>query len=108
MEIEKLIEALRGKCAVCKRSSCNGKYWELSSCPVMCEAATALEQLQAENDRLKRERDAAVELLQGQCEACSHFLECDSEDEPCNSCNHIRFSGGEDHWQWLEAGEVKS
>ena len=55
MEIEKLIEALRGKCAVCKRSSCNGKYWELSSCPAMCEAATALEQLQAENDRLKEE-----------------------------------------------------
>ena len=75
----------------------------------MChEAADAIEQLQAENDRLKKERDAAVELLQGQCEACSHFLECDPEDEPCNSCNHIRFSGGEDHWQWLEAGEVKS
>ena len=55
MEIERLIEVLRGKCSVCKRSSCNGKYWELSSCPAMCEAATALEQLQAENDRLKEE-----------------------------------------------------
>lgn len=63
MEIEKLIEILRGKCEVCKRSSCNGKYWELSSCPAMGEAATALEQLQAENDRLRRERDAAVEDL---------------------------------------------
>lgn len=60
MEIEKLIEILRGKCAVCKRSSCIGKYWQLSSCPATCEAADALEQLQAENDRLKRERDAAV------------------------------------------------
>ena len=70
-------------------------------------AIEGLKALQAENDRLKRERDAAVELLQGQCEACSHF-ECDPEDEPCNSCNHIRFSGGEDHWQWMEAGEVKS
>lgn len=65
MEIEKLIEILRGKCAVCKRSSCNGKYWVLSSCPAMCEATTALEQLQAENDRLRRERDAAVEKLSG-------------------------------------------
>lgn len=55
MEIEKLIEILRGKCAVCKRSSCNGKYWQLSSCPATCEAADALEQLQAENDRLKEE-----------------------------------------------------
>ena len=71
------------------------------------EQTTAIDQLRAENDRLKGERDAAVELLQGQCEACSHF-ECDPEDEPCNSCNHIRFSGGEDHWQWMEAGEVKS
>ena len=63
MEIEKLIEILRGKCAVCKRSSCNGKYWQLSSCPATCEAADALEQLQAENDRLRRERGAAVEDL---------------------------------------------
>ena len=55
MEIEKLIEILRGKCAVCKRSSCNGKYWQLSSCPATCEAADALEHLQAENDRLKEE-----------------------------------------------------
>lgn len=55
MEIEKLIEILRGKCAVCKRSSCNGKYWQLSSCPATCEAADALEQLQAKNDRLKEE-----------------------------------------------------
>lgn len=55
MEIEKLIEILRGKCAVCKRSSCNGKYWVLSSCPAMGEAATALEHLQTENDRLKEE-----------------------------------------------------
>ena len=54
MEIEKLIEILRGKCAVCKRSSCNGKYWVLSSCPAMGEAATALEQLQAELERVKQ------------------------------------------------------
>lgn len=55
MEIKNLIEILRGKCAVCKRSSCNGHYWELSSCPATWEAATALEQLQAENGRLKEE-----------------------------------------------------
>lgn len=63
MEIENLIEILRGKCAVCKRSSCMGKYWQLSSCPATCEAADALEQLQAENDRLRKERDAAAEDL---------------------------------------------
>ena len=54
MEIEKLIEILRGKCAVCKRSSCIGKYWQLSSCPATCEAADALEQLQAELERVKQ------------------------------------------------------
>ena len=96
MEIEKLIEILRGKCAVCKRSSCNGKYWQLSSCPATCEAATALEQLQAENDRLKRERDAAVEEIPKVCYYCKHrkgWKTCDrfdgnSEAETCTK------------WQW--------
>lgn len=95
MEIEKLIERLQN--------------WDgiKPDREIDC-AIEGLKALQAENDRLRKEKDAAVELLQGQCEACSHFLECEPEDEPCNSCNHIRFSGGEDHWQWLEAGEVKS
>lgn len=75
MEIENLIEILRGKCAVCKRSSCNGKYWVLSSCPAMGEAATALEQLQAENDRLKRERDDAIRQLKffAPCAGCKWY-----------------------------------
>ena len=75
MEIEKLIEILRGKCAVCKRSSCNGKYWQLSSCPATCEAADALEQLQAENDRLRRERDDAIRQLRffAPCAGCKWY-----------------------------------
>lgn len=92
MEIERLIEVLRGKCSVCKRSSCNGKYWELSSCPAMCEAATALEQLQAENDRLKRERDDAIRQLKffAPCagckwykgiKGCAHELGCDQDHD---------------------------
>lgn len=92
MEIEKLIEILRGKCAVCKRSSCNGKYWVLSSCPAMGEAATALEQLQAENERLKRERDDAIRQLKffAPCagckwyrgiKGCAHELGCDTNHD---------------------------
>lgn len=107
MEIEKLIKHMREEAQDYRSGRTLGRAFADAE-DVLDEAADALEQLQAENDRLKRERDAAVELLQGQCEACSHFLECEPEDEPCNSCNHIRFSGGEDHWQWLEAGEVKS
>ena len=39
----------------------------------MCqEAADALEQLQAENDRLRRERDAAVKEIPKVCYYCKH------------------------------------
>ena len=92
VEIEKLIEILRGKCAVCKRSSCNGKYWQLSSCPATCEAADALEHLQAENDRLRRERDDAIRQLKffAPCagckwyrgiKGCAHELGCDTNHD---------------------------
>ena len=63
----------------------------------MCqEAADALEQLQAENDRLKRERDAAVEEIPKVCYYCKHrkgWETCDrfngnSEAETCTN------------WQW--------
>lgn len=63
----------------------------------MCqEAADALEQLQAENDRLRRERDAAVEEIPKVCYYCKHrkgWKTCDrfngnSEAETCTN------------WQW--------
>lgn len=78
MEIEKLIEILRGKCAVCKRSSCIGKYWQLSSCPATCEAADALEQLQAELERVRVERDA-YEV---------YFMAVSSKPD-CNTCEKM-------------------
>lgn len=53
MDIEKLIEQLNA------RGLSNGSSLGYH-CGLYDEAATALEQLQAENDRLKRERDAAV------------------------------------------------
>lgn len=63
----------------------------------MCqEAADALEQLQAENDRLRRERDAAVEEIPKVCYYCKQrkgWKTCDrfngnSEAETCTN------------WQW--------
>ena len=51
MEIEKLIDAL-------KKARADGSWNTLSD--LSHKAAKSLEQLQAESDRLKRERDAAV------------------------------------------------
>ena len=64
-------------------------------------SATALSTLQAENEKLlaelaqvKRERDAAVEDLSGQCEYCLKRDECVSRKGPHWSC-----------WEWR--GPVK-
>ena len=65
MEIEKLIEKLRDA------GWTNPGLTDKQS--LEWDAATALERLQAENDRLKQERDAAVAGLQGCCDACQHY-----------------------------------
>lgn len=63
----------------------------------MCqEAADALEQLQAENDRLRKERDAAVEEIPKVCYYCKHR-------KGWKTCN--RFNGNSEaetctNWQW--------
>lgn len=54
MDIEKLIDTL-------KKARADGSWNTLSD--LSHKAATALEQLQSENDRLKKERDAAAEDL---------------------------------------------
>lgn len=51
MDIENLIDRM-------KKARANGSWNTLPD--LSHKAATALEQIQAENDRLKRERDAAV------------------------------------------------
>lgn len=64
MEIEKLKDRLLEWDGV--DTVDNGEFTEVNYHGVfelLREAADALEQLQAENDRLKRERDAAVEDL---------------------------------------------
>lgn len=59
MEIEKLIEQLQ-KSADFEDYPVVASFAAIIEKKYLREAATALEQLQAENDRLRRERDAAV------------------------------------------------
>lgn len=59
MEIEKLIKHMREEAQDYRRGRTLGRAFADAE-DVLDEAATALEQIQAENDRLKRERDAAV------------------------------------------------
>ena len=59
MEIEKLIKHMRKEAQDYRAGRTLGRAFADAE-DVLDEPATALEQLQAENDRLKRERDAAV------------------------------------------------
>ena len=59
MEIEKLIKHMREEAQDYRSGRTLGRAFADAE-DVLDEAATALEQLQAENDRLRRERDAAV------------------------------------------------
>lgn len=89
VDIEKLIEALRGKCEVCKRESCRGNYWSLLKCPATLEAATALSTLQAENEKLRDE----LEKVLAERDSAILFAQCYTEkvENPCTVCRH-RFS----------------
>ena len=62
MEIEKLIKHMRKEAQDYRAGRTLGRAFADAE-DVLDEAATALEQLQPENDRLKRERGAAVEDL---------------------------------------------
>ena len=76
MEIEKLIEKLRTESLYKDKAT-------LEIMDLCMDAALALEQLQAENDRLRRERDSAVEEIPKVWKTCD------------------RFNG----WQWLGPNE---
>lgn len=88
MEIEKLIEKLRDA------GWTNPGLTDKQS--LEWDAATALERLQAENDRLRRERDSAVKEIPKVCYYCKQrkgWKTCDrfngnSEAETCTN------------WQW--------
>ena len=77
MEIEKLIEQLQ-KSADFEDYPVVAEFAAIIEKKYLREAATALEQLQAENDRLRRERDAAVkDIWVPRWESCKFGPGCD-------------------------------
>ena len=71
MEIEKLIEKLRTESLYKDKAT-------LEIMDLCMDAALALEQLQAENDRLRRERDAVVkDIWVPRWESCKFGPGCD-------------------------------
>ena len=110
-EIEKLIDRLddwEGCDAIYK-----GKFVE-ANCRIASrlleEAASALEQLQAENERLKAERDLAINLLRGYCHACKNYTPNHNEG-PRTGCKHEYFqrqnADARDNWEWRGPKEEK-
>ena len=88
MDYDKLIETLRQHGVSCVRAY--GKY-----CSICDEAATALSTLQAENEKLrvglkqvKRERDAAVKVVERvrSCKDCGHYT--GEWTPPCKECQN--------------------
>lgn len=79
---------------------------------VVGQAVTMLEQLQAENARLRSERDTAVDELRGYCAACQHYTPEHGTDI-CGSCVYeypLFHRDGvviKDRWQWAGIKEVK-
>ena len=72
---------------------------------LMSDAADVIEQQMAEIEQLKRERDAAVRLLQRECSTCLHWHP--KTNKPCRlpkgQCSWL----GREGWQWrgMQEGE---
>ena len=98
MEIEKLKDMLRNAA---------GGPVGIQMCQ---EAADALEQLQAENDKLKADRDTAITQLHGYCPACKNYTPNHNEG-PCAVCEHEYFqyqnTEARDNWEWNGGKEDK-
>ena len=98
MEIEKLIEQLQ-KSADFEDYPVVASFAAIIEKKYLREAATALEQLQAENDRLRRERDAAVkDIWVPRWKSCKFGPDCDfisavSGFPDCASCGEWAWRG---------------
>ena len=98
MEIGKLIEQLQ-KSADFEDYPVVASFAAIIEKKYLREAATALEQLQAENDRLRRERDAAVECCSGYCTSCCFEHDCAKHD--MNDAAPTRWYYGDcEDWEW--------
>lgn len=58
------------------------------------------------------ERDAAVEMMRGNCEYCKHFLGSFETSEKCSACKNehvITYKPRKaDNWEWCGAGKERS
>lgn len=63
----------------------------------------ALKNSQAENEKLKTERNAVIEQLRGYCHACKNYTPNHNEG-PCEGCKHEYFqhqnTDAKDMWDW--------
>ena len=102
MEIEKLIEKLRTESLYKDKAT-------LEIMDLCMDAALSLEQLQAENDRLRRERDAVVESIPRECKSCRYhtifFNGCTLDHDCTNPDGYC--SNNYDRWQWRGPKEEK-
>ena len=100
MEIKNLIDRLDDWDGV--DAIYNGEFVEVNHHGVfrlLEEAAAALEQLQAENDRLRRERNEAVECCSGYCTSCCFEHDCAKHD--MNDAAPTRWYYGDcEDWEW--------
>lgn len=90
MEIEKLIEQLQKSADFEDYYPVVASFAAIIEKKYLREAATALEQFQAENDRLRRERDAAVEDL--------NAIRGDIEE--IRRCNNFKWRGPKEERAW--------
>ena len=70
---------------------------------VCMDVAAALSTLQAENEKLRAELDAAIKQLHGHCPACTHYTPNHNEG-PCQTCKHEYYhllnNESFDNWKW--------
>ena len=70
---------------------------------LLADASDALSTLQAENEKLRAELDAAIKQLHGHCPACTHYTPNHNEG-PCRTCKHEYYNllnnESFDNWKW--------
>lgn len=100
MEIEKLIKHMRKEAQDYRADRTLGRAFADAE-DVLDEAATTLEQLQAENDRLRREKDEALRLLKrfAPCAGCKWY-------RGIKGCGHeIGCDPGNDRYEFVAKEE---
>ena len=96
-DIEQLIERLN------MHLQSYASYSDSELAHTLEDAATALSTLQAENEKLRAELDAAIKQLHGNCTACKHLTPKHNEG-PCRTCKHEYYhllnNESMDNWEW--------